>query len=147
MKRKSKLLLVFLVYVIMLTLVSVVEAQETVEEFNVDVIVTYISDEGWQIVAKDGYQVTGNLKLYVYTNVPGVVSVTAVVENEKVLDVKEKIDFLLEFLKFRHKFRHMYGFELDKALLSRLRMQFKEIHRESCKQINLFIDFLNSVQK
>ena len=97
MKRKSKLLLVFLVYVIMLTLVSVVEAQETVEEFNVDVIVTYISDEGWQIVAKDGYQVTGNLKLYVYTNVPGVVSVTAVVENEKVLDVKEKIDFKKEY--------------------------------------------------
>jgi len=94
---RAKLLILLLILVLALSSVRLVYAQEVLEDFLFDVVVTYTSADGWEIVAKDGWQVTGDLKVIVYTNQPGVVSITAVIENEKVLDVKESIEFKKEY--------------------------------------------------
>jgi len=93
---RASLIIIFIM-LIMLSCTVAVKAQDHIEEFLFDVVVTFINPDGWEIVAKDGWQVSGNIRIYVYTNQPGQVSVTAVVDNEKILDVKEDIEFKREY--------------------------------------------------
>ncbi|MDW8086289.1 MAG: hypothetical protein RMI45_08670 [Ignisphaera sp.] len=75
---------------------AVVNAQ-IVEEFKFDVVIYYTSDEGWDIIAKEGWQIGPKVYVIVYTNQPGVLSMNAVAGNEKVFEVNEVIDFKKEY--------------------------------------------------
>ncbi len=92
------MVLLFSLLALALAAASVASAHaQKVEEFLYDWEVYYINPDGWVVVAKDGYQVTGQLKVKVWVNQPGVVSLTAVIENEAILDVKEEIEFMREY--------------------------------------------------
>lgn len=54
---------------------------------------------------------------------------------------------LKDYLRFRHIFRNVYGFELKWDKLHGLVESLTEVHRKFEKEILLFFDFLNSLHK
>jgi len=75
-----------------------------------------------------------NMRLEIVEVRPAVVSV----ETAKLLE---------EFLDFRHKFRHIYGFDLDFKKLDALDQIYPETHKQFVSDINKFIEFLNGLVK
>jgi hypothetical protein len=55
---------------------------------------------------------------------------------------KETAGLLDEFLDFRHKFRHIYGFDLDFKKMDAIERIYPETHRKFCEDIEKFIAFL-----
>jgi hypothetical protein len=53
---------------------------------------------------------------------------------------------LEEYLRFRHLFRHIYGFELKWERCKLLAEELKGIFRQMKKQIDMFKDFLDSLR-
>ena len=97
--RASSHTMKFLLLALALLLVTsclIAEAQQ-IEEFLFDVVVIYHSDEGWDIVAKDGWQVGPHIKVIVYTNQPGVIHITAVAGDEKIFESEDPIEFKKEY--------------------------------------------------
>jgi hypothetical protein len=52
---------------------------------------------------------------------------------------------LNEFLDFRHKFRHIYGFDLDFKKLEDLERIYPEAHKKFGEDIERFIVFLEGL--
>jgi hypothetical protein len=57
----------------------------------------------------------------------------------------ETFALLGEFLDFRHKFRHRYGFDLDFTKMEDLERSYPETHEKFCEDIKKFIVFLNAL--
>jgi hypothetical protein len=55
----------------------------------------------------------------------------------------ETFTLLGEFLDFRHRFRHIYGFDLDFKKMEELERIYPETHAKLCEDIKKLIDFLN----
>ena len=97
--RASSHTMKFLLLALALLLVTsclIAEAQQ-IEEFLFDVVVIYHSDEGWDIVAKDGWQIGPHIKVVIYTNQPGVIHITAVAGDEKIFESEDPIEFKKEY--------------------------------------------------
>ncbi len=58
---------------------------------------------------------------------------------------KETAGLLDEFLDFRHKFRHIYGFDLDFRKMDAVEQIYPETHRKFQEDMMKFIGFLNSL--
>jgi len=95
--RYTIILLVLGLALLAVTLFGIIGEAQVVEEFLFDVVVIYHSDEGWDIVAKDGWQIGPNIKVVVYTNQPGIVHITAVAGDEKIFDSEDPIEFKKEY--------------------------------------------------
>lgn len=60
---------------------------------------------------------------------------------------RETQNELIEYLRFRHLFRNLYGFELKTKQLKELQKQIKPVYRLFKQDINKFIRFLQKVAK
>lgn len=58
---------------------------------------------------------------------------------------KETADLLNEFLDFRHKFRHIYGFDLDFKKMDAVEKIYPEAHHKFQEDMKSFTKFLNSL--
>jgi len=58
---------------------------------------------------------------------------------------KETAVLLDEFLDFRHKFRHIYGFDLDFTKMDAVERIYPETQQKFYKDIMKFLDFLNNL--
>lgn len=58
---------------------------------------------------------------------------------------KETAGLLDEFLDFRHKFRHIYGFDLDFKKMDAVEQIYPEAHRKFQEDTMTFVRFLNSL--
>jgi len=94
-RRKSKLILLLALMALAWGIAHA--AAQPIEDFLFDVVVTYRTADGLEVVAVDGFQVTGDLKIYVYTNQPGKVSITATAGGEKIFETEEGIEFKKEY--------------------------------------------------
>jgi len=52
---------------------------------------------------------------------------------------------LLEFLSFRHKFRNIYGFELELDKIANIEGKFPEAHKRFKTDLVIFLDFLDKL--
>lgn len=50
-----------------------------------------------------------------------------------------------EFLDFRHKFRHIYGFDLDFQKLDNLERIYPEAHKKVTEDVDRFLSFLEGL--
>jgi hypothetical protein len=58
---------------------------------------------------------------------------------------KETAGLLDEFLDFRHKFRHIYGFDLDFKKMDAVEKIYPETHQKFQEDIMSFVGFLNNL--
>lgn len=56
-------------------------------------------------------------------------------------------DELYDYLRFRHIFRHVYGFGLEWDKMSQLVEKIDKIYKEFNSQINDFLSFLNKIDE
>ena len=54
---------------------------------------------------------------------------------------------LLEFLSFRHKFRNIYGFDLDMKRVEELEQDFPEAHKKFNTDVGEFLKFVKSIRE
>lgn len=52
---------------------------------------------------------------------------------------------LLEFLQFRHKFRNIYGFDLDYGKLAEIEKKFPLAHRQFKHEVETFLIFIEQL--
>lgn len=97
---KKEILIIILLFILPLIIIPVYAQEENnfnVSTYQVDAIIYYKHEDGWWVKCLDGYQVTGRLHVTIYVNKPGKISVTAMVENEKIFDVNQAIDFKADY--------------------------------------------------
>ncbi|MDZ7290113.1 MAG: hypothetical protein ONB44_01675 [candidate division KSB1 bacterium] len=58
---------------------------------------------------------------------------------------EETCKLLLDFLSFRHRFRNIYGFELDFEKVTEIETQFPEAYKKFSADIKDFLRFLDSL--
>lgn len=60
---------------------------------------------------------------------------------------KETASLLDEFLVFHHKFRHIYGFDLDFRKMDAVEQIYPEAHRRFQEDVTVFLGFLSNLIK
>lgn len=60
---------------------------------------------------------------------------------------KDLFKKLLPYLRFRHLFRNLYGFELDWEKMKELDGNFSSVSSQWLKEIHTFLEWMNSVTK
>ena len=58
---------------------------------------------------------------------------------------EETFELLADFLDFRHRFRNIYGFELDEQKLEALEAKFSAALEKLKTEVNTFLNFLNTI--
>lgn len=60
---------------------------------------------------------------------------------------KELMELLYDYLRFRHIFRHLYGFELDWDKMQHLVIQIRNTFEEFRQQLSQFLSFIDKIKE